>query len=292
VFSKPAFEYPQDRRAKFSGETPTQQAKHREIADRHRRKKRRHPKINVRIAELSRFADYMFGTELPFDDEGADFVFVLACHLARLDKPEVRIREMIKLRAPWYRGIDWVLAKIRRRPIRLNADNVAKLIGLNNATRNHLAITTIGAIDCGRTKRKTRRRNNDAARHRALRAEAGAKPHATSLAQTKPWKALKVSRRTYFRRRQNGTGGTNSSAAIPTVLVVKTKQCHDTQFLPVGTPCQTTGAPPPQGGVLARAVSALSDVSSSIATEAVYPDRIFPTAARARGFSLTSASSM
>src|SRR5262249_36626913 len=53
--------------------------------------------------------------------------------------------------------------------------------------------------------RKRKKRRREAVRRRAN----GARPHSESLSATKPWEALGMSRRTWYRRR-SGTVGTDS----------------------------------------------------------------------------------
>jgi hypothetical protein len=101
------------------------------------------------------------------------------------------------------------------------ADELGHRLGLTDARRTELGITTIGGIDCDKAKRKARRRKRAAARERARRAKTRAAPHAASKAQTQPWIDDGVSRRTYFRKQRakrhdagtNGTNGSNSCAA-------------------------------------------------------------------------------
>jgi hypothetical protein len=230
---------------RFAGETPKQRAKHLEIElqDRRARRKRRHPKNNVRICELERVLADRYGPVLPDDDAGRDDLIVLLHHLAHRDMPDRRMRVAVRRWVPWLNDhkTEKLIAKVMRKPLKWRADPLAKRIGLDDATRTRLDIHAIGATDFGKAKRIKRRKKRDAARHRALRAEAGAAPHATSAARLKPWVALKISRRTYYRRRRNGTDGTNSSAASPSEIVMKTNQCQ--------------GTPPPKGGSEACAVA-------------------------------------
>jgi hypothetical protein len=189
-------------RSNYSNETAEQQAQHREIALEHarRRRKRGSPKKNVRIRELERvFAD-RYGAVLPDDDSGLDDIFTMAHHLAHLDAPDRRISAWVRRWAPWH-GDDKTAALIEavlRKPLKWTADRLAQRLGLDYATRTRLAITTIGAVDCKKAKRVKLRRKRDAARQKARRAKAGAAPHAMSAARTEPWKALGISRRTYY----------------------------------------------------------------------------------------------
>jgi hypothetical protein len=127
------------------------------------------------------------------------------------------------------------------------ADELGHRLGLTDARRTELGITTIGGIDCDKAKRKARRRKRAAARERARRAKTRAAPHAASKAQTKPWIDDGVSRRTYFRRQRekrhaagtNGTYGTNSCAAHTECVGVS----FDTTVKPLAPVCRAPGHP-------------------------------------------------
>jgi hypothetical protein len=259
---------------KFSDETPAQRAKHREIAQEYERKRRkqRGPKTYRRICELEIIFVDRYGAVLPDDDAGLDDIFVMANHLAHLDAPDRRITAWVRDWAPWYgeeRTAELIKAVLRK-PLKWTADKLAQRLGLDYAARTRLGITTIGATDCMKAKREKRRRQQDAARHKALRAKAGARPHAHSVTQTQPWKAEGISRRTWYRRR-NGTIGTDSSAACPKGMTVVTKQCHP------------TGAQPPlKGGALARAVPAVSAGETGINTDRGASGENLTVAARER----------
>jgi hypothetical protein len=225
---------------RFANETPKQQAQHREIERRHRRRRGK-LKTNVRLRELERvFAD-RYGPVLPDDDAGGDDIFVLVNHLAHLADAERKIRARVSQLAPWMVDDETaaLIEMVMPKPMKWTADQLAERIGLDYATRTRLRITTIGAVDCKKAKRARLRKQRDAARHKALRAKTGARPRAASAAQTEPWKNAGVSRRSWYRHRRNATDGTNSSAACLTDIVVETKQCQ--------------GAPPPTGGSWARA---------------------------------------
>ena len=267
--SKRAAIDPQDRAQKFASETPKQQAQHREIARRYRRRKRRSPKANVRVRELERIAAdrYGAGAVLPNDEFGFDFMFIVANHLAHLDAADRRISAWVQRWAPWhgdYRTAALIQTVVPK-PLKWRADTLAHRLGLTYATRTRLGIPTIGAIDCGKARRATLRRKRAAAREKARRAKAGAAPHATSAACLKPWKAQGISESTYYRRkRKTDSDDSNSCAAYALHIVVDTKRCH-------------TAPPPSRGGSWARAVADT--------------ERVFPNAAR-EAISITIASSM
>ena len=169
----------------FANETAAQRFDHRVIAQKYRQRKRPHPKTNVRIADLERFIVDRYGPTLPNDDAGTDDALIMLHHLAHRADPERRMRAWLRERAPSFSKplINRLITKAMRKPLKWKADKLAKVIGLDYATRTRLGITTIGAIDFGKTKRETRRMEQDAARHRELRAAAGATPHAMSEAR-------------------------------------------------------------------------------------------------------------
>ena len=257
-FNKPAKASPQGACDKFSDETPKQQALHHEIAletNRKWRKRRTGLKTYVRPRELERVFRDRYGAILPDDDAGRDDLFVMANHLAHFDAPDQRIISWVRQWAPWY-GDDETAAlteAVIAKPLKWTADRLAKRLGLDLATRTRLAITTIGAVDCGKAKRAKLRtkRNNEA--KRVHRAQAGAVPHAASVEQAKPWLALGISRPTYFRRQKAARNETetDSGTAYAKHIVLKPKQSQQATAAP------TRGAvhamfPPSKSGVLAR----------------------------------------
>jgi hypothetical protein len=126
-------------------------------------------------------------------------------------------------------------------------------LNLTDDVRTALKITTIRAVDCSKARRVKRAKSNDADYQRAKRAEAGARPQAVSAERTEPWKALGISRRTYYRRGLNGTG-TDSSGA-DRLYVDTTKQCH-------GAPTPLTG-----GDLSARGASTVGRGESHLYRE-------------------------
>jgi hypothetical protein len=106
-------------------------------------------------------------------------------------------------------------ASITRRHMR--ADNLGRFLGLDYQTRERLSITTIGAKNVPkRARRELRKRKDRIYQERKRRARA-VRPHSESLSRTRPWEAMNMSRRTWYRQRTKGalgTNGTDSSAAI------------------------------------------------------------------------------
>jgi hypothetical protein len=221
----------------FINETPAQRAKHREIEIRYRRKGcRRHPKANFRVKDLERVFAHQYGRQLPDDDAGHDCIFIMANHLAHLDAAEPRIRIWVRRWAPWHTAAEMtaLLAQVLPKPCKWKADKLGERLGLDDATRTHLKAWTIGAIDCKKTKRKSRRTKRAADRESARRLKAGARPHAKSLSQTKPWVKLGVSRSTFERRRRFDANDANSCAAYPTDIMQDTILRHGVPERPQG----------------------------------------------------------
>jgi hypothetical protein len=105
----------------------------------------------------------------------------------------------------------------------MKADPLGKYLGINYATRHQLGIRTIGARDVTKRARTLLRKRKDKATKAAKRRANGARPHSESRTATKPWRALGMSRRTWYRRRR-GTVGTDSSTID--LRISATDLCH------------------------------------------------------------------
>jgi hypothetical protein len=204
-------------------------AKHREIARhyaRPRRKRSRPGIVSLILGDLQIFFDDKYGATFPDDDAGRDDLVVLLHYVAQLGDARTTTA-CAAHRCPWIKAEEYtaMIAGIERAPLRWRADALASEIGLDNRTRTRLGITTIGAIDFGKAKRIKRRRKLNTADKRARRAAAGATSHAASAERLTPWIALGISRRTYYRKRANGTVGTESGTAARIYMGVP-NQCH------------------------------------------------------------------
>jgi hypothetical protein len=230
----------------YADETPEQQAQHREIARKYRRKptrgRRRPAIVAFRIRDLETvFADRYRGGTMPDDDYIAlDHLIVLLHHVARLGDPRA-MRACAARWCPWMSDVEYaaVVAEIDAEPPRWTADRLARRIMLDDATRTRLAITTIGATDVNKAQRANRRRKQNITAKRLKRAKAGVTPRASSAARLKPWLALGISERTYYRRLANGSVGSNTGTAA-FLSTLKPNYCQ-------------TGGPPRKRGAEARA---------------------------------------
>ena len=86
------------------------------------------------------------------------------------------------------------------------ADALAWRLRLTREERAMLGVTTIGAIDLGKAARTKRRKDRDRERKAEKRRAAGARSRAQyeaeSLEASRPWIAEGISRRTWYRKRQ------------------------------------------------------------------------------------------
>jgi hypothetical protein len=230
---------------KFADETPEQKAQHREIALTYRRRKRggRPPIVGFRIRDLETFFSDRYGATMPDDDSGLDDFIVLAHHVAQLGDPRA-LRACAARLCPWMTDAqyDAIVAVTAQKPLCWTADSLAREIGLDDATRTRLGITTIGATDVGKAERANLRRQRNTEAKRLARAKAGAKPHASSAERQKPWLALGMSRRTYYRRQADARGSNSGTAAF--LYMPQADQCHD------------SGPSPLKGDTLGRAAVA------------------------------------
>jgi hypothetical protein len=198
--------------ARFISEPAAQIAAHIEIAAKYARRKRpNHFLARLRIGELVRlFKDRYRSDQLPDDDAGRPDLRLLLDHAAQIG-PEIARQWAMKL-MPSLNDDDTLddLLKEVGPGRRWDADDLARAVGLEDARRARLKIKTIGATDFGKAKRLTRRKRKRIAADRARHAKAGATPRAQSAERTRPWVEAGISRRTWYRRREAGTDGTNS----------------------------------------------------------------------------------
>ena len=99
---------------------------------------------------------------------------------------------------------DELIRRVCARPRKWRADPLGKLLRLTEAERRDLHIRTIGSVNMTKAERKQARK----LRHRLQRASDAAleeqKPRDeyeanNSISRTKPWLALGISRRTWYR---------------------------------------------------------------------------------------------
>lgn len=100
----------------------------------------------------------------------------------------------------------------------VGGQEAAKRLGVDYEEREALGLRSIGAVDMtpeglkleGRRKKQERDREQKAAK----RSAAGAKPHAFSQEKAQPWRAMGISRATYFRRQKPSNGQAETEKSL------------------------------------------------------------------------------
>lgn len=195
-----------------------QELKHREIAERHRRKakacreKRPFNIAVLRVAEIDRWFAHRYGGTsyvLPDDDAGRDDAFVMVTHLAQCPIAPKRIRESwLKRATPWMSAEERERL-LARKTLKFSADKLAWRLGVTYALRKDLDLRSIGACDVSKAERVLLRKVKDRLRKQEKRRAEGAKPQAESASRTKPWEAEGISKATYYRRRRSAAMAEN-----------------------------------------------------------------------------------
>jgi hypothetical protein len=124
---------------------------------------------SIRLAELTRWLHHVHGAgiELDQDDPSSEQITrIFVHHLIVLKDGSRRAAEWMATYCPWFtlRSREALITEATHCTIHWTADRLAWKIGLKDALRTELKITTIGAIDMSKEQRK--------ARDKARRAEA------------------------------------------------------------------------------------------------------------------------
>jgi|SRR6185312_7280135 len=136
--------------------------------------KRTRSMASIRISELTRWLDDAVGAGIELEpcqwSEGIAHIFVH--HFVVLADGNRRASNWLELYCPWIsvRDREYMITEANHCPLKWSADTLAWKIRLTDGKRAELAITTIGAIDCGRDQRAARRKKRKAERERARRA--------------------------------------------------------------------------------------------------------------------------
>jgi hypothetical protein len=193
------------------GEGKSVAARHAEVARRYawqakQKSREKRPRLLtlVRLRELERLYEDRWGRHLPDDDAGRDDLVLAAHHVARLGgEVSKHIVAWARLWAPWMqpKQAAALAAKVKASPRKFRAETLGRRLRLTDDERTRLGITTIRPFDVGPVelaqRRKQRSRERSAAYRRRQRVGA-ARPEPAS--RTRPWEALGMSRRTWYRR--------------------------------------------------------------------------------------------
>lgn len=187
---------------------PEPAAAHAEIAGRYQKRRHRPNLSALRVRELNLLLTCRYGGErLPDTPDVRRAIVIVGHHLAALPQdPRTSVPNWISLRTPWYSVGDTeaLVHDVITNRKRWKAYPLGWQLKLSAHDRTKLRIRTIGAYDLPPNERKKRRRLNDAARKAAARRAKGAKTRAaylaTSTCRSRPWEALGMSRRTWYRK--------------------------------------------------------------------------------------------
>jgi len=127
----------------------------------------------IRVRELERLSVSRWGRFLPDDDAGRDDFLIVAHHIAHLGgEVEAHITAWASRWCPWMTAEEAAAAAAQAtaKPIKWRADTLGWRLGLTDAERSALKITTIGAIGVGKTERLARRKEKNKLAQRARRA--------------------------------------------------------------------------------------------------------------------------
>lgn len=169
----------------------------------------------AQLREIEKIVTSRYGQTVPETDDADVFIkaalYAINDHCHKVDADfEKSARGWCARWTPWALPkagtiIRPILNELVRRKHMLGAQPVAHLLRVNFRERERLQLFTIGAFDISETIRKRivkdRKRKRDKARQAAIREATGRQNRASSLAQTQPWLAEGISRRTWFRRR-------------------------------------------------------------------------------------------
>ncbi len=116
----------------------------------------------IRIAELTRWLNSEIGEGVELDpSEWAETVaHVFVHHLVTLADGNRRAANWLVERCSWITVPDreYLITEANHCPIKWSADKLAQKIGLTDAKRTELKITTIGAVDVTKEQRAARRK--------------------------------------------------------------------------------------------------------------------------------------
>jgi hypothetical protein len=165
----------------------------------------------IRLRELERIFSSRYGKFLPRNAAGRDALVLAAHHIVRMGpNAEQHITDWARVWAPWMpaKHVADLATRVIANPVKFKADTVGQRLQLSREERDRLGITTIGAdgqtVQERKILRQYRRRIAARLRRRRRGAKMRAEYEAGSLTRKKPWEALGMSRRTWYRRGRPG----------------------------------------------------------------------------------------
>jgi hypothetical protein len=167
----------------------------------------------LRIGDLNKLFAHRYGGSratyiFPDDDSGLEDLKILA-HSYAWSNP-LAIPRIIKIRAPWA-DADGIISEVDAYPKKWRATTLGRLLNFTGKEWRQLRLRTISPVDMSRTERRDFSRILSNGRRRKKRKVQGMKSRAeylaaNSLSRDKPWVAERISRRTWYRRKERGTG--------------------------------------------------------------------------------------
>jgi hypothetical protein len=166
----------------------------------------------LRLGDLKRLLRERYGATLPDDDAGRDDLVELLLPISlRVNSPAKVMRNVIETWAPWMEAAEayFLLQRIETMPPALRtrtAKDLGKRLNLTNCERERLGLRTIAANDMTDEQmaewRRLKKNERNRLRMQPFRHKAGVRSQATSLSKHKPWKALGISRASWYRRQK------------------------------------------------------------------------------------------
>ena len=160
----------------------------------------------LRVGDLRRLLNRRYGLSLPNDDAGREDLWELLLAISLGTDPRQKMLNAIGLWAPWMPEdeIDALIEGIERTPKgqrHRTGKDLGERMRLTNAERERLRLWTIAAYDMTAEERVGWRKAKARDRMRQRREADGSRSQANSINRQKPWIALGISRRTWYRHR-------------------------------------------------------------------------------------------
>ena len=193
-----------------------------------------------RAAEITKLIHHRHGGRCDTDDGHAYLTAVLPALIEEVGglaatSCEAQIRTWAAISVPLMTPAEVAacIAEARkrnaRRSLHWSARQIGDLLRLSTTERETLDIRTVWPANMTKAKFEDYTRARNTARKRTAARASGARPQSESVERQKPWIALDMSRRTYYRRLAAGTlpaHGTTSSGLDTKYLQDRKDRCH------------------------------------------------------------------